>query len=209
MDIESIAEGSNSAEFRKKVERTGSATSDRSQPWGLANKFYIVKVWEMMLITKVIAALIGYVGRWWRQGKPWCYYLNLRSTCIRSSRNILGCRISWSPLLLSVQVICWRLGNSLGWVFNNWSVLLDLALLPSQIWFLASAVLLCIWGCTVSVPGLQLVNISLDLSAAYHMICLAKHCWFSRLFFLSEHTCIKVKDTVHGSVQIQIRSGRI
>jgi len=32
MDIESIAEGSNSAEFRKKVERTGSATSDRSQP---------------------------------------------------------------------------------------------------------------------------------------------------------------------------------
>jgi len=32
MDIESIAEGSNSAEFGKKVERTGSATSDRSQP---------------------------------------------------------------------------------------------------------------------------------------------------------------------------------
>nr|AGT16819.1 kinase [Saccharum hybrid cultivar R570] len=32
MDIESIAEGSNSAEFGKKVERTGSSTSDRSQP---------------------------------------------------------------------------------------------------------------------------------------------------------------------------------
>jgi hypothetical protein len=31
MDIESIAEGSNS-EFGKKVERTGSSTSDRSQP---------------------------------------------------------------------------------------------------------------------------------------------------------------------------------
>lgn len=32
MDIESIAEGSNSAEFGKKVERTGSSISDRSQP---------------------------------------------------------------------------------------------------------------------------------------------------------------------------------
>uniref|UniRef100_A0A0A9HH53 Pk8-a n=1 Tax=Arundo donax TaxID=35708 RepID=A0A0A9HH53_ARUDO len=32
MDIESIAEGSNSTEYGKKVERTGSSTSDRSQP---------------------------------------------------------------------------------------------------------------------------------------------------------------------------------
>uniref|UniRef100_A0A0A9CUA7 Uncharacterized protein n=1 Tax=Arundo donax TaxID=35708 RepID=A0A0A9CUA7_ARUDO len=42
-----------------------------------------------MLVTKVIAARIGDVGRLWRQGKPRYCYLNFRSST-RSSRSILG-----------------------------------------------------------------------------------------------------------------------